>query len=129
MDRRLTPGILRRTLALPVADRVALAAALQDSLREPTECSATLQHLTDTMREVAGVDIREKTRRREVAWARNIFALVAWRHGISQSEIARYTGRDHSSVCLAIKRVEDAFAYPATYAAEIELYNKFVKRI
>lgn len=128
-EQRLTPRILRRALSLPASDRAVMVRALQDSLRQVPEPLATMERLAGAMLDQTGLDVRENTRRREVAWARAAFALVAYQQGISQSDIARFTGRDHSSVCHAIKLMGEAFDNPATYEQEVEMYNKFVKSL
>lgn len=128
-EQRLTPRMLRRALSLPAGDRAIMVRALQDSLRQTPEPIATMERLAEVMKDKTGLDVRDNSRRREVAWARCAFSLVAYQQGISQSDIARFTGRNHSSICLAIQRMGDAFENPSFYQQEVLMYNNFVKSL
>lgn len=132
MAERLTPYLRRRVLDLPIADRLALLAELHTSVRqtESPRQDTRLDFLADKMREVSGVDVRSRMDRTAAAtWPRYLFIFIARREGYSQTTIGRAIGRDHSTICLAEKRVNEAFAMPGLYKKEINLYNKFVESL
>ncbi len=131
MAKRLTPYLRRQVLDLPMADRLALLEALRVSIQVPNIGRASrLEFLADKMTEVSGVNIREtKDRSRRVVWTRYIFCFVARREGYSQTNIGEVIGRDHSTICYAERRVNEAFSIPAAYAPEIELYNKYIEAL
>lgn len=133
MDKqRLTPFLRRRVLDLPLADRLALLAELRLSVQqvESPAPATRLDFLAERMREVSGVDVRERMDRTAAAiWPRYLFIFVARREGYSQTTIGRAIGRDHSTICLAEKRVNEAFALPGQYRKEINLYNKYIEAL
>lgn len=131
MAERLTPYLRRRVLDLPLVDRLALSEAIRVSLQDPTpDRSERLAYLADRMAEASGIDVRTTLdRTQRTAWVRAIFCFVARREGFPQMEIGAFIHRDHSSVCNAERRVNEAFALPSIYRAEIKLYNKFVESL
>ena len=131
-ERRLTPYLRRRVLALPVEDRIALNHAISESLR-PDAPDGTgdkrLEALRSEMEAIAGVDLLDRCRDREHTEPRIVFAFVCRREGFSQSEIARFLGVDHSTVCYWERRMGEAFAFPRPYSDLMEIYNQFVNNI
>lgn len=132
MAERLTPYLRRRVLDLPLADRLALLHELHTSVQqvEPKAPDTRLDFLADKMQQVSGIDVRVRLDRSAAAtWPRYLFIFIARREGYSQTAIGRAIGRDHSTICLAEQRVNEAFAMPGQYRREINLYNKFVEAL
>ena len=129
MAERLTPYLLRRTLALPLADKAALIGHLNASINVPSSPEDRLQYLLDKMQEVSGIDVRDLSRKRETVTARTVFVFVARREGFSQPFIAAFIGRDHSTIAYAEKRMRDVFTYPNAFKDEIYLYHNYVESL
>jgi len=131
MAKRLTPGLRRLVLHLPMADRLALLAELRQSVQEPARyAEGRLDYLADKMLQVSGVDVRKPGDRSNASvWPRYIFILIARQEGYSQSVIGKLLGRDHSSVCHGEQRMRTAFSTPAAYECELNLYNKFIEAL
>ena len=131
MDKRLTPYLRRRVLDLSMSDRVALMEDLRVSIQGPFVNRADrLKYLADTMNTISGVDIRGRWNRTSATvWPRNIFIFVALREGYSQSEVGREIHRNHSTVCHARNRVNEAFEMPEQYRDEITLYKKYIETL
>ena len=131
MAERLTPYLRRRVLDLPIADRVALMEQLRRSMAEPVaDRRDRLDYLADRMEAVSGVDVRKcHDRSAGSLWPRYLFCFVARREGYQQTLVGKFVCRDHSTVCAAEKRVNDAFAAPDQYKFEIELYNKYIESL
>lgn len=130
-SKRLTPYLRREVLALPLADRLALARAIRESVKAPrTDSRQRLYYLADKMAEVSGVDIRcRMDRTQDVVWPRWIFIYIARREGFSQNAIGSVISRDHATISKAEGRVADIFTLPWQYEKEIELYNKYVESL
>lgn len=128
MDR-LTPWLRRRTLALPLADRLALIEALRGSIVAGYETrDQRLHQLAAKMQAISGQDVR--TNRKPAAVnARYVFSLIATQEGFTQSEIGRFLGRDHSTVHYMLGQMGRAFELPHQYPDTIALYNQFVNAI
>lgn len=130
LTKRLTPALRRRVLNLPLADRLALAQEIRHSCTEPHTPEERLAYLADKMQEVSGLDPRHITSRSQAAvWPLYLFIFVARREGYTQEAIGRVIKRDHSSICAAEKKVNNAFAIPAAYANELKLYNKYIDKL
>lgn len=114
---------------LPIADRAALAGMLRISVGEPSNPQERMQYFADKMQEVSGIDVKKRSRDRETVTARCLFMFVARREGYSQSDIGRFVGRDHATVCHAENRVKDMFSFPNAYKEEINLYNKYIESL
>ena len=129
MAERLTPYLLRRVRSLPLADKAALMGELRVAVGEPVKAEERMRHLAEKMQEVAGVDVREDSSRREIVTARTLFMFVARREGFTQETVGNFVGRDHATVWMAEKRMADIFAYPRMYRNEIMLYNKYIESL
>lgn len=129
MAERLTPYLLRRALSLPLADKAVLMGRLRASIQMPATPAERLRYLSDKMQQVAGVSVETDSHQRNIVAARNIFVFVARREGFSQECIGGFIGRDHSTVCIAEKRMQRVFTYPKSYIEVINLYNRFVEAL
>lgn len=129
-SERLTPYLRRKVLDLPLADKVALYRDLSKSIHIPEEkASKRMAVLRDRMLEQTGIDVLRRTRLAEVVEARTVFVCVCQLEGYAQTQIARFLGKDHSTVCHAYKTMRNAFDYPQQYPTLIDLYNNFTKAI
>ena len=129
MAERLTPYLLRRVRNLPLADKAALMGELRVAVGEPVKAEERLRHLAEKINEVSGLDVREDSSRRDIVIARTLFMFVARREGFTQETVGNFVGRDHATVWMAEKRMEDIFAYPRLYKNEITLYNKYIESL
>lgn len=81
------------------------------------------------MNGILGADIRERSRRHPLVWGRFIVIGELLEGGWSTTLVGNVFGMDHSSVVYAKRQVETMLEYPGQYAAEIELYKEFKRRI
>ena len=64
-----------------------------------------LQLIYNSISKTSGIDIAEKTRRREVVWLRNIYFYFAKKHTkASLEKIGKLVNRDHATVLHGIKK-------------------------
>lgn len=128
--RELTQKFTRNALRLAPSDRQRLSALLAESLVDRREVNAArLSLLGGAMEDLLGMSLRTPSRLSRLVYARYVFCYEAAREGFTQTEIADYLGRDHSTVSYGIRRVQDALAMPQLYADTIELYNNFMQSI
>lgn len=78
---------------------------------------------------ITGRDIRERTREREVVWARNMVFYQLAQDGFSLSEIGRFMGFDHSTVIHGREQMKNMLTYCSMYPAEMNVWGKFQKSI
>ena len=70
-----------------------------------------------------GIDVTIRSRIASVIAARTAFILVARERGFTQSELGRFRGLNHSTVCIAEKNMREALTMPAFYKDYINNYN------
>ena len=129
-NKRLTPYLRRRCLALRAADRVALLSILRESLTaSPRTETERLDSMAAAMASLTGLDIRRRVRQAEYVRARTIFAFTARQEGFAQLHIARFLGVNHATIHYMEKRMVDVFSLPEVYADYINLYNQFTNEI
>lgn len=118
-------------MRLPVEERVVLHREILQSLESPelVQTDVRLNRLAEVMQSVAGLDVRERTRRSDFIRARVVFVFVARAEGFSQCAIGRFLDLNHSTVCYMEKRMRDALALPVAFQDYIALYNQFTTAI
>ena len=62
--------------------------------------------LRTAVQEVYNLDIKSKTRERPYVNARITFAYILWERGFNKSEIGRYLGKNHATICHYCKNFE-----------------------
>jgi len=77
------------------------------------------------MNSIAGVDIHEDSRRRDVVWCRNMVAYQMVLDGFTQELIASCIGRDRCTVVHCVKSMETMLDSPHQFWRENEIWNKF----
>ncbi len=118
-------------MRLPVEERVVLNREIIQSLENPeaVQTDARLLRLAEVMQSVAGLDVRQRTRRSDFIRARVVFIFVARAEGFSQCAIGRFLDLNHSTVCYMEKRMRDALSVPVAFQDYIALYNQFTTAI
>lgn len=77
------------------------------------------------MNEVTGVDIKDRSRRRDVVWGRYIVINELLEDGWSSTRVGDVFCMDHSSVSHASSQVKMMLDMPGMYSMEYEIYKKF----
>ena len=131
MQGRLTPYLRRRVLGLPLGDRMELVSQiLSRSPRLEFPVHSRLEFLAGVLVGCCGVDVRvSRDRSLQSSVARTVFVYAARREGFTQEEIGRFIGRNHSTVCCAERRMQDAFAAPQGNREHVELLDRFMKEL
>lgn len=81
------------------------------------------------MNEILGVDVRRRTRLRQVLWGRFIVIYELLCHGWTTKMAGAAFGLDHSTVVNARKQVRNMLEMPWMYTDEIDIYKEFKRRI
>lgn len=79
------------------------------------------------MSALVGRDILERSREREMVWARNMVCYRLVLDGYSQNMIGKFIGLNHATVCYAKKQVGNMLDRPSMYPKETKLWEKFTK--
>lgn len=79
--------------------------------------------LCEVMKEVSGIDPKEKTRRREVVNARMMVAQVLLDAGYIEADVATLVGRDRGSVRNYREKMK--WIHLPMFEAEAELWKRF----
>ena len=77
------------------------------------------------MNEVTGLNIKDRSRRRDVVWGRYIVIHELLLDGWSSTKVGYVFGMDHSSVSHASSQVEMMLDMPGMYSMEYDIYRKF----
>lgn len=78
---------------------------------------------------ILGRDVRERSRERQLVWARNMVFYQLVQDGFSQSEIGGYMGYDHATVFHGKEQMKNMLKFPGMYVEEMAIWNKFQKSI
>lgn len=87
------------------------------------------ESLIDVMNGVVGSDVRFRTRRHAVVWARFIVISELLDRGWNLRMAGEYFGMKHSSVLYARDQVDNMLARPKMYPEEFRIYREFKRRI
>lgn len=121
----ITPARRKWLLSLSQSARVEVRRLLASDL--PATRRDTKTEQLESLRAFAchrlGVDVTVRSRISSVLDARSAFILVARELGFSQSEIARFLGLNHATVCLTERSRREALEVPAFYQNFISNYN------
>ena len=82
------------------------------------------------MSEILGVDeIPLKCRKTEYTWARYIIAYQLLNEGMTEVEVGRHLGKDHSSVNHMKHKMEEALMYQSQYQDVVYIWKQFKDRL
>ena len=78
------------------------------------------------MNEIVGCDVRSRSRKTELVYARSILAYTLRKESYTYQEIGFYLGgKNHATIINNCDLMEDALTFPRQYADLIHIYNKF----
>lgn len=102
-------------LQMPIEERVELCKYLQDSIITEKRMGIPMSRpglYLRIMSEILGVyEIPLKCRKTEYTWARYIIAYQLLDEGMTEVEVGRHLGKDHSSVNHMKHKMEEALMY------------------
>lgn len=78
---------------------------------------------------IMGCDVREKSRKHEIVWARNMAFYQLTKDGFSLNKVGRFMGFNHSTVLYGRNQVEQMLKRPSMYREETAIWLKFQKSI
>lgn len=131
MHALLTDSLRDRCLALSATDRAALAQQLLcslgdcDAIRRPVD---EMEVLRRAAVETLHVDVRTRDRHQPIPQYKAAFILLArQRLPVTQSEVGRFLGLNHSTVVFHEKRMQDALNVPGMDPDLVLCYDKLSK--
>jgi len=74
-------------------------------------------------------DVRDKTRERNVVWARYMVFWQLTKDGFSLTEVGDFMGFDHTTVLHGRNQIETMLEMPKMYPTEARIWEKFQKSI
>ena len=81
-----------------------------------------------TMSDIVGRDIRLRSRKQLVVWARNMVAYQLRQEGYVTTDIGKTLGLDHSTITHCQGKVRDMLANPRLYVSEMRVWREFKER-
>ena len=120
-------------LQMPIEERVELCKYLQDSIITEMRMGVTMSRpglYLRIMSEILGVDeIPLKCRKTEYTWGRYIIAYQLLNEGMTEVEVGRHLGKDHSSVNHMKHKMEEALMYQSQYQDVVYMWKQFKDRL
>ena len=120
-------------LQMPIEERVELCKYLQDSIITEMRMGVPMSRpglYLRIMEEILGVDeIPLKCRKTEYTWARYIIAYQLLNEGMTEVEVGRHLGKDHSSVNHMKHKMEEALMYQSQYQDVVYMWKQFKDRL
>ena len=87
------------------------------------------QVFVDAMNDVMGMDIRQKCRKHELVWARNLVAYQLSKEGLTQEQISRLVGVNRTTVLWGVRNARWMFDHRSQYVPEHRLYREYQARL
>lgn len=84
---------------------------------------------SSVMLRVSGVDVRMRSRLREVVWARNMVCYQLLSDGFTEASVGRFVGLNHSTVHYIKGQVESMLQNPNYFRNEMAVWKKFQEGI
>lgn len=81
------------------------------------------------MEEVIGEEIPMKCRKARFVWARTMIAFELTNEGYTLEQVGTALDRDHSTIVHLRDKMASALSLPEVYKCEIDIWNKFRKKI
>lgn len=81
--------------------------------------------IIEAMNSILGEDIRQRCRRSELVWARNMVAYRLMLNGLKQEEAASLLGLNRTTMVHCHKQVRNMLDYPKSYIEEFRLWKRF----
>lgn len=78
---------------------------------------------------IMGMDVRDKTRKHEIVWARNMAFYQLTEDGFSLIKVGKFMGFNHSTVLYGRRQVEQMLKRPSMYKEETAIWQKFQRSI
>ena len=122
--------IIQELLALPIEQRKSIIVVLKNSL---VERGKNLEERFKTMKRAAekliGEDILTDNRKGLAVFGRRMVACAMRMEGFSLHAVGSKLKRDHSTICVLQKGMQDILDYPYAFKAEIKMWNAFKESI
>lgn len=78
---------------------------------------------------IMGMDVRDRTRKHEIVWARNMAFYQLTNDGFSLNKVGKFMGFNHSTVLYGRRQVEQMLKSPSMYKEETAIWLKFQRSI
>lgn len=79
----------------------------------------------NAMNNIIGRNILEDKRDSFLVWGRHFVIYQLYKDGLTEAQIGRIIGKDHSTINYSKNRVKDVMDSPSSYKQEIKLWTEF----